>query len=102
MIARLATLLLGLAMATGAFGATTSFHIIPKPQHLQAGTGHFTLDADTAVVAPDDARAQGIADFLRRTVDKQTGIALGKAGAGSNARITLKIDPSIDGDEAIT
>ena len=79
----------------GSVVATAEIAIIPKPQHLELGQGDYRLDAHAGIVAPDDARAQEIAAFLRDAIQTQTGIALSGAGG-----IELAIDPSVKGDEA--
>lgn len=72
--------------------------IIPQPQQLTSGTGSYHLDAHTHVAAPGDARAREIADFLRAAIREQTGIAISTGHAAHG--ITLRIDPSVHGDEA--
>jgi hexosaminidase len=98
---RLATLLLGLTMATCALDARAQFAIIPQPQQIAAGTGSFVLDNRTTIAAPADKRAQEIADFLRDAIREQTGIALAADHAVTHhAHIELRIDLAIYGDEA--
>jgi hexosaminidase len=94
-------LLLGLAMAVCALDAQAQFNIIPQPQKITAGTGSFTLDRHATIAAPTDKRARQIADFLRGAVRAQTGIDLSASKeGGQHARIELRIDPAIRGDEA--
>lgn len=80
--------------------AYAQWHIVPEPQQLKAGQGAFTLDDSVRIVAPADARAQWMADFLRTRIREQTGIRLDVAKAASRRAITLRIDASIKGDEA--
>ena len=94
-------LLLGLALALCALDAQAQFNIIPQPQKITAGTGSFVLDRHATIAAPDDRRAREIAGFLRDAIGEQTGILLAEGGAGTHhARIELRIDPAIRGDEA--
>ena len=88
------------AMASYASAAQAQFNIIPTPQHVTAGQGAFELDDGETIAAPADARAQWIAGFLRDAIDAQTGVEPRVAAAPDRGRITLRIDPSIQGDEA--
>jgi hexosaminidase len=87
-------------MASYASAARAEFNVLPEPQHLMQGQGAFELQDDEAIAAPADARAQWIADFLRDAIQTQTGVALRVVVAPDRGRITLRIDPSIRGDEA--
>ncbi|MDE2498370.1 MAG: beta-N-acetylhexosaminidase, partial [Xanthomonadaceae bacterium] len=89
------------AMASYASAARAQFDILPKPQHLTSGQGTFELHRDARIVAPADARAQWIGGFLRDAISEQTGVELKviAAPARTRGRITLRIDPSIHGDE---
>ena len=88
------------AMASYASAAQAQFNIIPTPQHVTAGQGAFELDDGETIAAPAEARAQWIAGFLRDAIDAQTGVEPRVAAAPDRGRITLRIDPSIQGDEA--
>lgn len=84
-----------LARATHAQAA-----VIPLPQQIEAGQGHFTLNREVRIVAPGDRRAQEIARFLRDAIHDQNGIEL-HIGTRATARsIALRTDPSVHGDEA--
>ena len=96
----IAGILLCIAMALYASAARAEFNILPKPQHLTQGQGAFELQDDEAIAAPADARAQWIAGFLRDAIQTQTGVKLRVVAAPERGRITLRIDPSVHGDEA--
>jgi hexosaminidase len=80
--------------------AHAQINVVPEPQHVVEEQGAFTLRQDQRVVAPADPRAQWIAQFLRDKIKQQTGVALRVAAAPAYGMITLKLDPSIKGDEA--
>jgi len=89
-----------IAMASYVPAARAQFNILPKPRHLTQGQGAFELQDDEAIAAPADARAQWIAGFLRDAIQAQTGVKLRTVAAPERGRITLRIDPSVRGDEA--
>lgn len=90
--------LLGLSMLLPAAAMAGGVSIIPVPQHMQLEPGSYRLDASTRVQAPNDARGQQIASFLRDAIHAQTGIAV-KEGKSAHG-IVLKLDPAVQGDEA--
>ncbi|MBS0431160.1 MAG: family 20 glycosylhydrolase [Proteobacteria bacterium] len=98
---KFAVVLAGCLLPFGAWAASAPIDVIPQPRHVEAGTGAFVLHSRERIAAPDDARAQEIAGFLRDAMHRQTGgeWIVGKADAGQ-ARIALRIDPSIAGEEA--
>ena len=85
-----------------AAAAHAQFDVVPEPQHIVAGQGAFELHHGTRIVAPADARGEWIANFLGEAISAQTGVELKviAAPARTRGRITLRIDPSIHGDEA--
>ncbi|MBE1161075.1 glycoside hydrolase family 20 protein [Dyella acidiphila] len=89
---------LGVSILLTSLTASAAIGIIPKPQHMQTGEGSYTLDADTGIDAPNDARAREIVSFLRDAVRDQTGIRL--SDSPHTHGIVLAIDPSVKGDEA--
>ena len=96
----IAGVLFCIAMAAYVPVARAQFNILPKPQHSTQGQGAFELRQSTVIAAPADARAQWIAGFLRDAIDAQTGVEPRVVAAPDRGRITLRIDPSIHGDEA--
>jgi hexosaminidase len=92
--------LLCIAVALYVPAARAEFNILPTPQHVAAGQGAFELRDGETIAAPADARAQWIAGFLRDALHDQTGANLQVVAAPERGRITLRIDPSIHGDEA--
>ncbi len=80
--------------------AQALFNIVPEPEHLAAGRGAFTFTPRTRIAAPADARAQWIARFLAARIHAQTGATLPVVKAPAFGRIALRIDPTIQGDEA--
>jgi hexosaminidase len=95
-----ATFFLSLLLGMSCAFAQTGISIIPKPQEMTVGEGHFVLNAHTRISAPDDKRGAQIANFLREAIQQQTGIHLRATAAGKDNRIVLRIDPTITGDEA--
>ena len=96
-------LLTGILLCIAALTCTTAnadFAILPAPQHLTRGQGAFELHRGARIAAPADARAQWIADFLRDSIEAQTGVKLRVVASPARGRITLRLDPSIDGAEA--
>ena len=75
--------------------------LIPKPRSIEMCDGVVTLNAKSAVVAPNDTRAAEIADFLRQSIAEQTGLQLERArqAAGATA-IELRRSPDVVGEEA--
>ncbi|HET7267527.1 MAG TPA: family 20 glycosylhydrolase [Oleiagrimonas sp.] len=100
MFARLAVFLFGITLASMACATTADVHIVPKPQHLSVGEGHFTIDADTVVTAPEGERTVEIARFLRDAIARQTGVDVAAGTRADDHRIDLRLDDSIDGKEA--
>src|SRR5574338_1098768 len=96
----IAGILFCIAMASYASTLRAQTSILPKPKHVTQGQGAFDLQDDEAIAAPVDARAQWIAGFLRDAIQAQTGVALRVVAAPDRGRITLRIDPSVHGDEA--
>lgn len=92
--------LLGILLLACAVAAHAQIDIVPEPQHLVVGQGVFALSRGIRIAAPADARAQWIAAFLRDKILAQTGIATEVVTAPASARIVLRIDRSIHGDEA--
>ena len=88
------------ALLSSGTAAHARLDIIPEPQHAVTGHGTFELRQGERIVAPADARAQWIAGFLRDTIHDQTGVELRVVTTPEQGRITLRIDPSIHGDEA--
>jgi hexosaminidase len=94
----LALCCLGLLATLSVVCKAADISIIPKPQQLQVDKGSYVLDARTTIVAPGGARAREIASFLREAIQEQTGI---RPSHGKSAHaIVLKMDPSVQGDEA--
>jgi len=65
----LATFLFALLLAALAAAQSTAINIIPKPQSLNVGSGHFKLDRKTKIVAGDDVTRKMAAilnDLLKR------------------------------------
>src|SRR5579885_3546479 len=84
-----------------AFAARAQIDVIPQPQHVETGDGVFVLDRHAAIAAPGDARAREIAGFLRDSIRAQTHIDLRIVPAKQDrARIAMRIDPAVAGDEA--
>jgi hexosaminidase len=90
----------GLAGFPHVAGAATSLSIVPEPRHVEAGQGVFALHRHDRIAAPGDPRAQWIAGFLRDAIRARTGVAPVVTMRVPRARIALRIDPSIRGDEA--
>lgn len=101
-IPRMTRILLTLALIFGASiaMADTAINIIPKPQQITLGDGQFVLDAHSRISAAGDKRSIEIAQFLRQHIQQQNGIALHVDDTAKDDRITLRIDPTISGDEA--
>ncbi|GLQ98918.1 glycoside hydrolase family 20 protein [Dyella mobilis] len=98
MLKSLATWCFAASVLLASTCAIAEITIIPEPQHLQAGEGSYSLDANTGIDAPNDSRAREISSFLRDAVLEQTGIHL---ATGPHAHgIELAIDPSVKGEEA--
>ena len=93
-------LLAGFGTLLWTAAAAAQFNIVPLPQHLTAGQGAFELEDGAHIAAPADPRAQWIARFLRDAIQQQTGVGLRVTAEPDEGRITLRIDPSIQGDEA--
>jgi len=96
-------LLTGILLCVAALTCITAhaaFAILPAPQHLTRGQGAFELHRGARIAAPADARTQWIADFLRDSIEAQTGVKLRVVAAPERGRISLRIDPSVHGDEA--
>ncbi|TAM97550.1 MAG: beta-N-acetylhexosaminidase, partial [Rhodanobacteraceae bacterium] len=92
----LACLVLPLCATTAHAGLA----IVPQPQRVVMGQGVFGLEPGLRISAPADARAQWIARFLGRAVRERTGVESEVVPAPAGRAITLRIDPSIHGDEA--
>ncbi len=88
------------AFSLFARGAQAQVALIPQPDHIETGQGSFALDRNVRIVAPADRRAQEIAAFLRDGIRQQHGIALRTGTAKDRPRIELRIDPSVQGEEA--
>ena len=93
-------LLAGFGALLWTAAAAAQFNIVPLPQHLTAGRGAFELEDGARIAAPADPRAQWIARFLRDAIQKRTGVGLRVTAEPDEGRVTLRIDPSIRGDEA--
>src|SRR6185312_15734803 len=89
-----------LAFSLFAHDAWAQVTIIPQPDRIETGQGSFALNRDVRIVAPTDRRAQEIAAFLRDGIGKQSEMALRMGKAANQPRIELRIDPSVQGDEA--
>ncbi len=95
-------LLTGILLCVAALTCITAhaaFAILPAPQHLTRGQGAFELHRGARIAAPADARIQWIADFLRDSIEAQTGVKLRVVASPARGRITLRIDPTIHGNE---
>ncbi|WP_266171165.1 glycoside hydrolase family 20 protein [Dyella subtropica] len=92
--------LLGVFALMSASFAHAELSLIPYPQHLEQREGRFVLDRHTTIDAPADARSQEIAGFLRVAIREQTGVTVPEQANSDDARIALRIDPSVRGDEA--
>ncbi|MGH8145042.1 MAG: family 20 glycosylhydrolase, partial [Rhodanobacteraceae bacterium] len=97
---RLAGCLSCMALLLCAGTAQAQINVVPEPQHVVEGQGAFTMRQHQRIVAPADARAQWIAQFLRDKIEQQTGLTLRVAAAPAYGAITLKLDSSIKGVEA--
>jgi hexosaminidase len=93
-------MLLGLGLLLNANSVWAAFDIVPQPQHLAQGQGAFELHDGDRIAAPAGARAQWIATFLRDAIHGQTGVALRVVAAPADGQISLRIDPSLRGEEA--
>jgi hexosaminidase len=89
-----------LAFPLLAQGAHAQTALVPQPEHIEAGQGSFALDRNTCIVAPADRRGQEIAAFLRDGIREQSGIALRAVASAKQPCIELRIDPSVQGEEA--
>jgi hexosaminidase len=90
-----------LILSSVAVAARAQINIIPQPQHVEPGSGVFVLHSLERISAHGDARGQEIAAFLRDAIHAQTGIELRTTSSDARrARIALRIDDSIEGDEA--
>ncbi|TAN04869.1 MAG: hypothetical protein EPN36_07480 [Rhodanobacteraceae bacterium] len=94
------TLLAGLCVLPWATANAAQFDIVPEPQHVTAGHGVFELQDGGRIAAPANARAQWIAGFLRDKIKQQTDVDLKIVTTPDEGRITLRIDPSIKGNDA--
>jgi hexosaminidase len=92
--------LLLLAFSLFAHHARAQVTIIPQPGRIETGQGSFALNRGVRIVAPADRRAQEIAAFLRDGIGRESGIALRMGMAADQPRIELRIDPSVQGEEA--
>ncbi|HEY0197761.1 MAG TPA: family 20 glycosylhydrolase [Rhodanobacter sp.] len=90
----------GLLLCASSTFARAVIAIIPKPQQMTVGEGHFVLDTRTGISAPGDRRGSEIANFLRNEVLRQNGITLRVGSSARTHRIVLQIDPSIAGGES--
>lgn len=96
----MAGILFCIAIAAYVPAARAQLNVLPTPRHVTQGQGAFELRDSDAIAAPADARAQWIAGFLRDALRDQTGVDLRVVAAPERGRISLRIDPSIRGDEA--
>jgi hexosaminidase len=95
-----AMLLPGLMLCASSVFAGTAVAIIPKPQQMTVGDGHFVLDAHAGISAPGSKRGIEIAEFLRSEVQQQIGVKLPIGSGTKEQRIVLQIDPAVAGDES--
>ncbi|MDQ7027308.1 MAG: beta-N-acetylhexosaminidase [Anaerolineae bacterium] len=72
----------------------STISIIPEPQSIEIGDGHFIISAATVIVATDEAKP--VAEFLTDLLRPATGFDLHVAEKGENA-ITLTL---LEGDES--
>ncbi|RDS86196.1 glycoside hydrolase family 20 protein [Dyella psychrodurans] len=98
MLKSLLAVCFGLSFVVASSFARAEIAIIPEPQHMEAGEGSYRLSASTGIDAPEGARAQEIASFLRDAIREQTGIALSQSRHAHG--ISMAIDPSVHGEEA--
>ena len=96
----MAGILFCIAIASYVPAARAEYNLLPTPQHVTQGHGAFELRDSDVIAAPADARAQWIAGFLCDALRDQTGVDLRVVPAPERGRISLRIDPSIHGDEA--
>ncbi|MFJ6565855.1 beta-N-acetylhexosaminidase [Streptomyces sp. NPDC091292] len=69
--------------------------LIPAPRQVSGPDGgSFELDAETRLVAADEA-AQGVARWLRGALGAATGLPLSPYGAEGANTITLSVDPAL-------
>ncbi len=72
--------------------------LVPQPQQVESRHGAFVLDSQVRILAPNDARSREIAQFLRESIARDTGIELISDAGGKP--IELRLDPRIEGEEA--
>lgn len=80
--------------------ALAHIDIVPRPQHLTAGRGVFTLTHRVSIEAPDNARSQWIAHFLSDKIRQRTAVAVDVVTKTAPDQIRLRLDPSLHGEGA--
>ena len=81
--------------------AEQDYQIIPKPAFLESSTGQFLVDENTKIVGVSDLKNEGA--YLAGLISNSTSSSISfQEGAKRDGSILLKIDPSIEGDEAYT
>jgi hexosaminidase len=98
-----AGLLCGMGFAVAASAEPAGFHLIPKPQHLQAGEGELPLDAKTRIVLSDPGNAElmAIAERWAAPLRRASGLPLliadQAAGKRASGEIHFKLDAAAAG-----
>lgn len=87
----IATFLLACGLPAGA--QSVALNIVPTPQEIVHGTGHFTL-APTTTVVPEGKGAKDVAESLIARLNAATGYDIQMAKKPSAGSIVLKIDKS--------
>jgi len=79
----------------------TRYAVIPRPRVLQPAPGHFVWTAETRIVAPSEAAAHGVAQYLAELVATPTGFKpqLEEGSAAKPGAVSLRLDPSVSEDE---
>ncbi len=77
----------------------TLLPVIPAPARVCPKTGHFTIDGDTTITAPDPLR--GSALFLQRVLREESALSLQVESGGRDNTVALELDPAYQeaGDE---
>src|SRR5215212_7194760 len=97
-ISIIATLVLGLYLSVGVCAQSTA-DIIPAPPSVEAGSGSFTLDENTTLVAPDKIGKRSAA-VLRDTLEKNFGYKLKiEKKPRNNAIVFLRQSVDVQMDE---
>lgn len=95
-LTRLFTTALVAMSLTATHAYANDFNLVPQAVQLTEGNGHFTLNANTAVVAQGEGALQ-VAQFFTKKVNASTGFKLfiaNKASKGGN--VVFTIDPKFD------